>query len=73
MLTPLDPEELQALADNLRDMMASDQLDPRLVRQAANALEAEARRRVVIFAGDEPFVSFLDAAVLPAPIKGPDA
>lgn len=36
------PDEAQALADNLRDMLASGQMDQRVVRQAANALEAVA-------------------------------
>lgn len=43
-LGPLpEPGESRALADELRDMMASGQLDQSALRRAANALEAVAR------------------------------
>lgn len=38
-----DPGECQALADNLADMLATGNLDNRLVRQAIVALQAMAR------------------------------
>lgn len=40
-LTPTR-DELRAFADNLRDMLSDGKLEPRLVREAANAFEAMA-------------------------------
>lgn len=53
-------DEAQAQADNLRDMLAQGNLDQRVVRAAANALEA------IALSADCPFPTPL----VPSPVEG---
>lgn len=72
------PDEAQALADNLRDMLAGGALDQRVIRHAANALEAVATLgrlhsdtvlQLSIVTSDEP--GFFGEEVRGAPIPPP--
>ena len=63
ILAEPSPAEAQALADNLRDMLAADALDARIVRQAANALEA-----VALLGRDAALLA--DFTPQPAPFDG---
>lgn len=64
-----EPGEARALADDLRDMMASAQLDQSVLRRAANALDAFASGARLTLANGTT-VDFVEGDAGPDPFNG---